>query len=388
MRKFAHWLRWVSGVGGAVVLSSCSLSSIGGAPGGAANGAAVTITQDVAASALLTVTNGRAVGPALSGLVAATVRPNEDIRLLQAGEPGTTIVTADSPAPATIVIAGQPTAPGSGQTAYQSAQYARKLKAWRVKRAAEVQAEAVQTREQLSAWLTGLQIAQKVRQVGDPPADEGSLAAEGSVAASAQTGLEQGAGDVFGSRRVIVLFCESLGGQLPTGELTGDDVIAVTSRLPTAEDASAAQAALLEAGAAQSAVVGPSVTAGQLAALVSDGLSQGVEPSDSISKPVLFGNDSYALSGAAVRSLTQLLPPLREPGATGVINGFASTTGTAQANYLLSYQRATAVGQFFEEHGIPASSLIIVGHGATDAAGSGASAANRRVLVVIEEPVG
>ena len=139
MRKFAHWLRWVSGVGGAaVLLSGCSLSSVVGPPGGAANRVAVAITQDVAPSALLTVTNGPAVGLALSGLVAATVRPNEDIRILQAGEPGTTIVTADSPAPVTIVIAAPPTAPDSGATAYQSAQYVRKLKAWRVKRAAEV----------------------------------------------------------------------------------------------------------------------------------------------------------------------------------------------------------------------------------------------------------
>ena len=72
-----------------------------------------------------------------------------------------------------------------------------------------------------------------------------------------------------------MLFCDSLGGRLPAGELTGDDVIVVTNYLPTAAEASAAQAALLEAGAAQAAVVGPAVTAGQLAALVSAGLSQG-----------------------------------------------------------------------------------------------------------------
>ena len=103
---------------------------------------------------------------------------------------------------------------------------------------------------------------------------------------------------------------------------------------------------------------------------------------------MLFGNDSFALSPAATGELTQLLLRLREPGATAVISGFASTPGTAEANYVLSYQRATAVAQFFEGHGIPASSLIIVGHGATDLVGSGDSAANRRVLVVIEEPAG
>ena len=79
-----------------------------------------------------------------------------------------------------------------------------------------------------------------------------------------------------------------------------------------------------------------------------------------------------------------LLPQLREPGVTAVINGFASTPGTAEANYILSFERATAVAQFLEANGVPESSLIIVGHGATDLVGSGASGANRRVLVVIE----
>ena len=163
----------------------------------------------------------------------------------------------------------------------------------------------------------------------------------------------------------------------------------MTSYLPTAADASAAQAALLEAGAAQAAVVGPSVTVG-----AAGGAGVGrAEPrraglATPVSEPVLFGNDSYALSGAAVRSLAQLLPRLKEPGATAVINGFASTPGTAEANYLLSYQRATAVAQFFEAHGVAASSLIIVGHGAADTVGPGDSAANRRVLVVVEEAGG
>jgi hypothetical protein len=236
---------------------------------------------------------------------------------MQAGTSTTTIVAADSPDPATIVVPGPPTAPHSGQTAYQSAQHARKLKAWQAKRAAEVQAEAAKTRGQVSAWLDGLQIAQKIRQRADPPADGGSLAAESAVAASAQIGLVEGTGHVFGSRRVIVLFCNELRGALPAGELTGDNVIAVTSYLPTAADASVAQAALPGAGAAQAAVLGPEVTASQMAALVTIGLSQGAEPGDSISEPVLFGNDSYALSPAAIGELTQLPRPGRRGRASG-----------------------------------------------------------------------
>jgi outer membrane protein OmpA-like peptidoglycan-associated protein len=69
-----------------------------------------------------------------------------------------------------------------------------------------------------------------------------------------------------------------------------------------------------------------------------------------------------------------------------VINGFASTPGTALANYTLSYDRAAMVASFFESHGIPAFALIIVGHGASDLIATGGSGANRRVTVVIERP--
>jgi outer membrane protein OmpA-like peptidoglycan-associated protein len=68
-----------------------------------------------------------------------------------------------------------------------------------------------------------------------------------------------------------------------------------------------------------------------------------------------------------------------------VINGFASTTGSALANYSLSYDRAARVASFLEAHGIPATSLIIVGHGASDPVASGGSGLNRRVTVVIEK---
>src|SRR5208282_2087208 len=108
-------------------------------------------------------------------------------------------------------------------------------------------------------------------------------------------------------------------GGLPAGELTGADIIVITSYLPTEATASAAQAELLGAGAAQAAVVGPEVTAAQLDGLVSADLSQGAM-SDSVSAPVLFGNDSYALGPAAISALEELLPKLREPGVTAVIN--------------------------------------------------------------------
>ena len=123
--------------------------------------------------------NGPTSGPALSGLVASTARPNEDVRILQAGTPASDDRRRPTPRRRRrSSIAGPPLAPGGGQTDYQTAQYAKRLKAWQAKRAAEVQAEAAQTRADVSAWLAGLGIPQKLSRLADPPADQGSLAAE------------------------------------------------------------------------------------------------------------------------------------------------------------------------------------------------------------------
>jgi outer membrane protein OmpA-like peptidoglycan-associated protein len=374
-----HRVGRLSGVAAVTLLAGCGLSNVGGPPDGPATGPPVTITQEVAPSALLAVMADPASASALSGLVASTARPNEDVRILRAGASATTIVASDSPPPSQIVVPGPPLAPSGGQTDYLTAQFAKRLKTWRAKYAADVQADAAQTRVKVSERLARLGIPQKISRLADPPGDQGTLAAESAIAASALADLEEEVGNIFGGRRVIVLYCENLSGGLPAGELTGDDVVVVT--------ASAAQADLLGAGAAQAAVIGPEVTATQLAALIAADLSQGA-PGEVVSAPVLFGNDSYALELAAISSLERLLPRLRKPGVTAVINGFASTPGTAEANYILSFERATAVAQFLEANGVPESSLIIVGHGATDLVGSGASSANRRVLVVIEEPSG
>lgn len=370
--------------GAAILLAGCGLTSLGGPAGGPATGPAVPVTQPAVPSALLAVTANRAAGPALSALVASTARPSEDLRIVQAGTPAKTIVAADSPAPVKMVIPGPPTAPGGDQTAYQSAQYASKLKAWRAKRAAAVQAEATQTRGRVSSWLSGLKLPRRLSGLPGASAGHGNLAAESAIAASAIADVLAEAGNIFGDRRVIVLFPSDLSGTLPTGELTGDDVIVATGDLPTAATASAVQAELLQAGAARAAVVGPEVTAGQFSALVSADLGQGAM-SDRVSTPVLFANGSAALDAVAVSQLTRLLARVRDTRTTIVINGYASTLGTARANYILSYKRATVVARFFQSHGISASSLIIVGHGPTDSFGSGSPDANRRVLVVTEE---
>jgi outer membrane protein OmpA-like peptidoglycan-associated protein len=183
----------------------------------------------------------------------------------------------------------------------------------------------------------------------------------------------------------VLIYAPSLAGSPPAGELTGDDVIVVTPALSSAQAVSEAQASLLAAGAERASILGPESTATQLSQLVTLGLSQNVV-SEALSGAALFANDSARLLPGATRELLPVIAPLLKTGASAVINGYASTTGTSQGNYLLSYARAASVAAFLEARGVPASCLSIVGHGASDLVASGPSGANRRVVVVIAEP--
>ena len=367
-------------LGAALILAGCGLGGPADAP---STGPPVPITEVVSPSALVAVVSSPADGLALTGLAAGTARPSEDLTVLPAGAPSRPIVSSDAPAPAKLVIPGRPLQPG-GETTYQAAQYAKRLEHWQGELATARQEDTRQIRDAVSRWLAGLEIPAKTSHLTDPPGDAEGLAAESADAASALAGLDQGAGGIFGSRRVIVLYCRNLSGTLPVGELAGDKVIVITPFVPTVAEASSAQADLLAAGADQAAILGPQVTAAQLTRLVSADLSQNAAP-ESLSGSLLFANGSAALRPAAVAELSKLLPQVRAAGVTVVINGYASTPGTAQANYTLSYQRAAAVAAFLESHGVPASSLIIVGHGASDLVAPGSSALNRRVTVVVEK---
>jgi outer membrane protein OmpA-like peptidoglycan-associated protein len=375
-----------SGTAGlAFALAGCGLLGAPGTAAAPAAGPSVSISQDMPPSALVAVLGSAASGPAISALVNATVRSSEELTVLRAESPPKIILSSASPPPATVVVPGKPTAPRGDQTSYQAAKYANRLKHWRGEVTAGKNAEAAQVRDSLAAWLRGLSLAAKIGQLTDPSGPAASLVTESAAAASALAGLAEEHGNVFGSRRVVLLYTDDLASRPPAGELSGDTVVVITRSLPSVAAASAAQVNLLAAGAAQAAVVGPEVTGPQLAALVSADLGQG-GIHESASAPVLFANNSAALSPSAVAQLTLLLPQLREAGVTAVINGFASTPGTALANYTLSFDRAAMVASFFESHGVPASALIIVGHGASDLIAAGSSGANRRVTVVIERP--
>lgn len=368
----------------AFALAGCGLLGVEGAAGTASASPPVVITSDTPPSALLAVLDGPGSGAALSSLVSATARAREELTVLQAGAPPTTVASSVAPPAPTVTVEGRPAAPGENATPYQTAQYAIRLKHWHGEIATARRAEAARARQALAAWLSDVGLRAKTSRLAGSTGLTASLAAESSAAASALVILAQGQGNVFGGRRVILLYTDNLTGKPPAGELSGDTVFVITSFLPTGAAASAAQANLLAAGAAQAAVLGPEASGTQLAAVVASGLSRG-GMRESVSAPVLFANNSAALTPRAISQLTTLLPKLRGAGVTVVINGFASTPGTALANYALSFSRAAMVASFFEANGVPAASLVIVGHGASDLVAAGASGANRRVTVVIEK---
>jgi outer membrane protein OmpA-like peptidoglycan-associated protein len=367
-----------------LVAATCLLIGVSGCNFGAQPRATSpdTLTKTVVPSALVAVVSGPAAGPSLAGLVADTARPGEYLDVLEADPAATILAAASPPPPARVVIPGRPAAPGPGSTSFQQAKYHQSLARWQRDVASAKEAGASQTRAALASWASSLSLARKVSRL---PGPSGDLSSECAVAVGVLAGLDESVGASFGGRRVVLLYAPNLDGSLPPGELTGDDVIVVTSFLPSAAAASAAQASLLAAGAARASILGPEATAAQLTQLVTLGLSQKTV-TDSLSGPALFANDSARLEPGAARVLVPLIGPLREAGAAAVINGYASTPGSWETNYRLSYARAAAVAAFFETHGIQASSLAIVGHGSSDPVAPGPSSANRRVVVVIEEP--
>jgi outer membrane protein OmpA-like peptidoglycan-associated protein len=317
-------------------------------------------------------------------VITETARPREDLDVLRATERGRALIAATAPAPARLAVPGQPAPPGSGASSFQLGQYQHALRHWRGQVAAAKRAVAVRTRAAVAHWLGTLGLPGALAQAATPSASR--LPSECSVATSAVSGLVNQAGSRF-TGRVVLLAAASLDGRLAPGELDGDDVIVVTSYLPSAAAASVAQLNLLGSGASFAAILGPEATTAQLDHLVAESLS-GRAVSEVVSGQALFANNSAALRPAAARVLGPVLAQLRRPGATAVVNGFASTPGRPRHNQILSQQRASTVAAYLEARGISRSSLVVVGHGATNLVSQGSSAQNRRVVVVVEEPSG
>jgi hypothetical protein len=256
-------------VGTAIVTAmatGCGPAGLSSAVAQSATGPSARLTEHVASSAFMIVADGTVTGATVLRSVIATAQPDETLEILQTGVLPRIVVASVSPAPATAVVPGKPASPGQGASSYQLALYTKRFHAWQGMVVAGMRNVAIRTRASVARWTRGLRI--RGRAIGRP----GSLAVECSAAASAEAGLGQ-AGDRFGAGRVILVYAATLSGTLTTDELTGADVIVITSFLPSTAAASATQADLLRAGAVRAAVLGPEETASQLDKLIIDGLS-------------------------------------------------------------------------------------------------------------------
>jgi outer membrane protein OmpA-like peptidoglycan-associated protein len=339
-----------------------------------------TLTVRAVPSMLVVVTGPGGSAQLIRQVVTATARPREDLDVLEPTERERPLIASTSPAPLSLGVPGRPTAPGRGASSYQEGQYQHALARWRSQVALGRRAVAVRTTAAVARWAHALRTF-----LATGPDDQlaATLPRDCAVAASTVSGLVNQAGSRFGGK-VMLLSVASLSGMPPTGELDGDDVIVVTSYVPGAAAASAAQLDLLAAGASFAAVVGPEVTPAQLDRLVSESLGRHLK-SEVVSGQALFTNNSAMLRPAAARVLAPLVKDLRRPEASGVVNGFASAPGSRHHNQVLSQERASAVSAYLQARGVPRSSLVVVGHGASDFVAPGSSGDNRRVVVVIEE---
>lgn len=369
----------------AIMATTAGCNALLSAPGdGSPAGPPVTLTERFMPSMLVVVAAPGRGGERTEQIVTATARPREDLNVLEADGRGRVVVASQSPAPATVVVPSRPAPPATGASSFQKARYEKALARWRSEIGAGRREVSTRTSMEATRWAHSLQLRLAgARQPSNRAA--AGLVKECALAASAVTGLVDQAGDRFGARRVLLLSVTSLDGRPPRGELDGDNVIVLTSRL-SGTATTAAQEDLKAAGAVSAAVLGPEVTAGAIDQRVTSGLSQHVI-TDALSGQVLFGNDSSVLRPSAARILAPVIPLMRQPGAIGIINAYASTPGSTRHNQRLSERRAEAVAAYLEAHGVPPSSLQVIGHGASNLIAPGDSGANRRAVVMVEESV-
>lgn len=369
--------------------------------------AVISPSTRVAPSALVVVEDERIARGQIDTLVATTARAGE--RLVVAAPADRVLAGSTSPAPAGVTSPALPPLSGPaagpdyvgellawqhsvlakclagwplpatprlplGGTSYQAAVDRRAVAAFANKTAAACRAGKARYAASLRTWA-------RSQAPHDPPSGDVSLSAALATAVDALGSLQQASGI---ASRVIVVFCSKLGGTVAAGSLTGDTVVVVSDIQPSVEATTATQAKLYGAGAASVGVLAPADPPGGLADLVDEGLD--AKPVAVTLPEVVFANNSARLMPAAAGPLRRVLAVFATTGATGVINGYASSTGSAKHNAVLSQARAESVAEWLEAHGVPSSSLIVIGHGASDFIAAGPSPANRRVTVIVEHP--
>lgn len=105
-----------------------------------------------------------------------------------------------------------------------------------------------------------------------------------------------------------------------------------------------------------------------------------------IPEAITFDRGQYTIKTGSYSALNQVAKTLNEYHQTNVVvNGYASIEGNANANRILSQNRAAAVFNYLAAQGVNAARMSAIGHGATTQFGS-AYEPNRRVELTIVAP--
>jgi len=372
---------------------------------GSASNGSIPPPVGLAKSALVVIEDEPLADGVVAAMVAATARPSEQLVIAAPADQVLDSSTSPSPAgladPVLPTLAGPaggrgyvaelmawqraavadcykgasvpatPWLPSRGATSYQDSTDQQAVTAFAAQTDSACRAARAASRAALQAWA-------RVNSPQDPSARSFSLSAALISGINMLGSLDQAGTD---SSLVIVVFCSRLAGTVPAGSLNGDVVVVVSDTQPSVDAATAAQTNLYAAGATSVSVIGPADPPGTLADLVAAGLAARTIRVSLAG--VLFANNSSQLLPTATARLKQALALLQIPGATAVVNGYASSTGNPVGNLVLSQGRAQSVATWLETRGVAASALLVVGHGAHDFIAPGPSPANRRVTLVI-----
>lgn len=314
------------------------------------------------------------------GLVASAARPGERLLVLSSAT-GTAIGSYTAPTALQMTGPAFPAALPPDASQFQRAQYQHRTHAADQIVARDERSLAATEQHQLASWA-GRATTAALSAVGPmrAPARLGTAVAD---AVATVTAL-QTADPAPGAREVLAIV--GAGAVPPRLSASLNGITVIITGVPEALQDAAWQADLLQGGANQVYVLDQADEA-VLGPLIANSLDEHTAVTFKLSE-LRYRPAQYALPSAARPALDRLreLLAVTEPDSTATINGFTDSIPTPGGNLALSWRRAQAVLAWLVQHGIAASRLQAVGHGAADPVAPnrpGGQPLNRRVVVII-----
>jgi outer membrane protein OmpA-like peptidoglycan-associated protein len=313
------------------------------------------------------------------GLVASAARPGERLLVLSAATGGAIGSYTAPPAPQ-MTGPAFPAALPPDASQFQQSQYQQRTRAADQAVARDERLLAATQERQLASWASRTTTA--ALSAAGPMPDAARMGTAIADAVATVAALQAGQ-PAPAAREVLAIV--GAGAVPPRLSASLNGVTALVTGVPDALQDAAWQADLLQDGADQVYVLDQADETG-LGALVTSSLDEHAV-TFALSR-VRYGPAQYVLPASARPALDRLrqLLAVTDPRATATINGYTDSIPTPGGNLALSWRRAQAVLTWLVQHGIAASRLQAVGHGAADPVApnrAGGQPLNRRVVVII-----